>query len=70
MRSGVWTVLAVLAAVGGFAAGYGISTYTGVEPGYFEAVETGGYGAPAAAPAVEGLSQEELRYYQELVGEE
>jgi hypothetical protein len=52
-----------------FLLGYAISSQTGVEPGYFEASETGGYGAPSGEsdePAAEGDVQ---KYYKDLLKE-
>jgi hypothetical protein len=59
--------------VGGFVVafflGYAISAQTGVEPGYFGAVETGSYGATAPADKIEGISVEEEDYYRSLLDE-
>jgi hypothetical protein len=50
-----------------FLLGYGVSAETGVEPGFFEAVETGGYGAgPGGDAAAEGVSEEYRDYYKSL----
>jgi hypothetical protein len=50
-----------------FFLGYGVSAETGVEPGYFDAVETGGYGVSAAGGAApEGVSEELQDYYNSL----
>jgi len=52
-----------------FLLGYGISARTGVEPGYFAAVEVGSYGAPEASGKIEGLSAEDADYYKSLTEE-
>jgi len=53
----------------GFLLGFNISTNTGVEPGFFEIAEAGGYGAGAESKAPEGLSQDLQEYYSDLVDE-
>jgi hypothetical protein len=49
-----------------FLLGYSISARTGIEPGYFGAVETGAYGTLEASDQVEGLSIEDAYYYKSL----
>jgi hypothetical protein len=49
-----------------FLLGYSISARTGIEPGYFAAVEVGSYGAPEGGDKVEGLSAEQADYYKSL----
>ena len=56
------TVTTVLA----FFVGYTVSSNTGVEPGYFEAPDAGGYGAGADSGATEGVSRELQEYYKDL----
>ncbi len=51
----------------GFLLGFNISTSTGVEPGFFDKPEAGGYGAGAGGAKVpEGLSEELADYYSDL----
>ena len=52
-----------------FLLGYSISARTGVEPGYFAAVEVGSYGAPEASGGIEGMSAEDADYYKSLTEE-
>jgi hypothetical protein len=52
-----------------FLLGYSISERTGIEPGYFGAVETGAYGTLEATDKVEGLSVEDAYYYKSLTEE-
>jgi len=52
-----------------FLGGFAVSGETGVEPGFFEAVETGGYGAGPGGGATEGISSEFEKYYQDLAKE-
>ncbi len=53
-----------------FLLGYSISARTGVEPGYFSAVEVGSYGAPEGESKIEGLSDQDADYYKSLMNEE
>ena len=65
MRTSLW--IAIIVAAGGLAffAGFIISKRTGVEPGYFTAVEAAGYGARSSG-AAPGLTKEQEKYYREL----
>lgn len=67
MKKGTWTLLAVVVSVMGFLGGYSISSQTGTEPGYFEAVEAAGYGG--GAELIEGISEEMQEYYKSLTEE-
>lgn len=49
-----------------FLIGYNSSIGTGVEPGYFEAPDAGGYGAGAEGAAPAGISDEMQKHYQDL----
>ena len=69
MKTGLWVILAVAAGTLGFAGGYSASTATGIEPGYFEAVEAGGYGG-GGEEKVEGIDTEMQDYYKDLYSEE
>lgn len=63
-RSSAGRVVVVLVAtLCGFAAGYGISLRTGIEPGYFEAPEAGGYGVAPGGPRI---SDDLKKYYEDL----
>lgn len=67
MKNNLWAVVVLATGVLGFFVGWNISVGTGVEPGFFEAPEAGGYGAGAeGAAAPEGVSDEMQQYYQEL----
>lgn len=47
--------------------GYAVSSKTGVEPGYFEAAETGGYGGSAGGGGEAVEIDDEMRdYYKTL----
>ena len=68
MRTALWVLTVVVGSVLAGLLGYATSSRTGVEPGYFEAAEAGGYGAPAGG---EGGGAEELdpalqEYYENL----
>ncbi len=70
MKNNLWMLITLVAGLLGFLAGYGISSSTGVEPGFFEAVETGSYGGGGGgAKATEGISAEDQEYYRKLLEE-
>jgi len=60
-RTGLWVAIVAVSALFGFAAGYAASARTGVEPGYFEAPEAGGYGVAPSGPK---MSDEMRKYYE------
>lgn len=65
-NTGLWTAVVLIATLLGFVLGYSVSAHTGVEPGYFDAPEAGGYGvAPTAATP--GMSEEIRKYYEGLM---
>lgn len=66
VKTSLWVAITLAANLLGFLIGYSISTATGVEPGYFETAEAGGYGAGAESTATEGISAEEQEYYKGL----
>ena len=67
MRTVLWVLTVVVASVCAGLLGYATSSQTGVEPGYFEAAEAGGYGAPASGGGgAEGLDEELQEYYKSL----
>ena len=59
-------LIVIVATALAFLVGYTVSSGTGVEPGYFEAPDAGGYGAGADSGATEGVSGEFQEYYKEL----
>ncbi len=67
MNKKIWIMVAVVAWLAGFFGGYAISSSTGTEPGYFEAVEAAGYGG--GAELIEGISEEMQEYYKGLTEE-
>lgn len=70
MKQLLWIVITLVAGVLGFLSGYSVSSYTGVEPGFFAAVETGSYGGGGGESAgTEGVSQELQKYYEGLSDE-
>ncbi|UCE89692.1 MAG: hypothetical protein JSW10_02320 [Pseudomonadota bacterium] len=66
MKTSLWLGLTASIAVVAFLAGFNISASTGVEPGFFGAVETAGYGAGVEGKAPEGISDELKQYYDSL----
>ncbi len=69
MRNSLWVITILVAISISFFIGYSASKKTGVEPGFFEAVETGSYGASAGSEGTEGISSEDEKYYQDLTKE-
>lgn len=66
MNTRIWIALVASGFLLAFFTGYNVSIGTGVEPGYFEAPEAGGYGAGAESKAPAGISEELQDYYKEL----
>ncbi len=66
LRTVLWALTALTTGVLAFFIGYAVSTATGVEPGYFEAAETGGYGAAEEGPVAADVSEDIQKYYEEL----
>lgn len=67
MKTYIWILIAVGANLIGFTAGYQVSLSTGIEPGFFAAVETGSYGAPEGdSSADEGIDKAMQDYYKGL----
>jgi len=69
LKNNLWMLITLVAGLLGFLAGYGISSSTGVEPGFFEAVETGSYGGGGGEETTEGISAEDQEYYRKLLEE-
>ena len=70
MRTVLWVLSVVMGSILAGLLGYATSSQTGVEPGYFEAAEAGGYGAPAGGDeGTEELDPELQEYYQNLTVE-
>ncbi len=69
MKTGLWIAIAVAVGLLGFVSGYAASSATGIEPGYFEAAEAGGYGG-AVEEKVEGIDADLQDYYKELSSDE
>ena len=61
-----WIIIVTVSFMLAFLVGYNSSIGTGVEPGYFEAPDAGGYGAGAESKAPAGISDEMQDYYKEL----
>ncbi len=64
MKNAYWVLLALGLWALGFTGGYKMSASSGIQPGYFEAAEAGGYGA--ADTTIEGISSEVQDYYKNL----
>lgn len=68
MKTGIWILLCVIVWGLGFLGGYKLSYSTGVQPGYFEAAEAGGYGG--GGDTVEGIDKKTQDYYKDLYKDE
>ncbi len=66
MKNKLWVLITLVTGLLGFLAGYSLSSSTGVEPGFFEAVETGSYGGGGGEETIEGISAEDEEYYRKL----
>jgi len=67
LRTALWIMTVVVGSVLAGLLGYATSSRTGVEPGYFEAAESGGYGAPAGGQGgAEALDPALQEYYENL----
>ncbi len=66
MKNKLWLLITLVAVLLGFLVGYSISSSTGIEPGFFEAVETGSYGGGGGEETTEGISAEDEEYYRKL----
>lgn len=66
MKNQLWAMIIVISSLLGFFVGWTTSSGTGVEPGYFEAPEAGGYGAGTDSSTPEGVSEELQEYYKDL----
>jgi hypothetical protein len=64
MKTGYWIIIAAVIWCIAVFAGYRVSSATGVQVGYFEAAEAGGYGAPS--DTVEGIDKQTQDYYKDL----
>ena len=67
MRTGLWIALAAVIWCMAFVVGYKVSYASGVQVGYFESAEAGGYGAPS--DTVEGIDTKTQDYYKDLYEE-
>ena len=68
MKTGVWILLAAVMGVVGVAAGYVVSSKSGVQVGYFESADSGGYGS--TGDSVEGIDTQTEDYYKNLYKED
>ena len=67
MHKGILIALVAVGTMLGFLLGFNVSSNTGVEPGFFETAEAGGYGAGSGgSKATEGLSEDLADYYNDL----
>jgi len=69
LKNNLWVLITLVAGLLGFLLGYSMSSSTGVEPGFFEAVEAGSYGGGGGQETTEGISEEDQEYYRKLMEE-
>lgn len=62
----LWIAIVATAFLLSYLLGYMVSAETGVEPGFFEKPEAGGYGAGAEASAAPGLDQSLQDHYSDM----
>ncbi len=70
VSSRLWFAIVAAAFILSYMLGYVVSAKTGVEPGFFERPEAGGYGVAAEASAAPGLDEDLQNYYKNLAAEE
>jgi hypothetical protein len=68
MKTAHWVLIAIALWAAGFAGGYTMSSSSGIQPGYFEAAEAGGYGS--AEVTIDGISKDVQDYYKDLYRED
>ncbi len=68
MKTKIWILLAAVIWTLGAAAGYAVSVKSGVQVGYFESAESGGYGS--TGDSVEGIDTKTQDYYKDLYKDE
>ncbi|GMQ91825.1 MAG: hypothetical protein BMS9Abin11_1140 [Gammaproteobacteria bacterium] len=69
MKNSHWVFITIVATLIGFVSGYYLSSKTGVEPGFFQAVETGSYGGATDTETVKGVGEKDKEYYKGLTEE-
>jgi hypothetical protein len=68
MKTTHWAAIAAALWILGFLGGYKASSSSGIQPGYFEAAEAGGYGGGEVT--IEGISKDVQDHYKNLYKEE
>jgi hypothetical protein len=69
VSSRLWFAIVATAFILSYMLGYVVSAKTGVEPGFFERPEAGGYGVAAETSAAPGLDENLQDYYKNLTAE-
>jgi len=62
----LWVAIVTTAFILSYLLGYVVSAKTGVEPGFFEKPEAGGYGAGAETTAAPGLDKDLQDHYSDM----
>lgn len=66
MKTGLWLSIVAVAGLLSYSVGFVISKQTGVEPGFFEKAESGGYGVSADSSVGGGVSADMQDHYKQL----
>ena len=69
MKTKLWIAIVGVASILGYLLGFAVSDHTGVEPGFFEIAESGGYGVVAEKKSAEGIGSDVQDYYKSLTQE-
>ncbi|WP_455222751.1 hypothetical protein [Kaarinaea lacus] len=69
VRPRLWIAIVTTTFILSYLLGYVVSAKTGVEPGFFEQPESGGYGVVAEKSAAPGLDKDLQDYYKNLTEE-
>ncbi|MEJ2181643.1 MAG: hypothetical protein P8Y28_14735 [Gammaproteobacteria bacterium] len=62
----LWIAIVITAFILSYLLGYVVSAKTGVEPGFFDKPEAGGYGAGTEASVAPGLDKDLQDHYSDL----
>ncbi len=71
MRTMLWVTIVITTSIFSALLGYYASSKTGIEPGFFDTAEAGGYGAVGSEGDTEavGIDDEMKDYYKNLLAE-
>jgi len=67
VKTRLWLAVVLSIIILSYLLGFVISSSTGVEPGFFEQPEAGGYGTTSEKKSVPGLDENLQKYYKDLI---